>query len=384
MKHFFSILMSVSFLNTILFSTNLIADDPVIPELTQILEPYIVNQELPGIVAVAADGEKIRSIHCLGWADIETKKPMKPDTLFWIASHSKLITRSAVMLLVDEGKIDLNEPVTTYLPELNSLQVLKENTETRTVLEKPEHPITLRHLLSHTSGMGWIPELQRPHKFKIDCVSLQQAVMLTAMTPLEAEPGIKYIYSNQGINIAAAIVERLSKMPFEEFLQTRFFEPLGMVDTTFLPNKEQLSRLAKIYRKDKNGELVESKLGQLNYPLDAPTRHPEAAGGLFSTALDCIRFQQMYANRGVWKGKRILSESAIEDMHWNQKAEAVLEPAKLKKIEFGLNASGSDAQVDPQKQQAIIYFVQSDGLPKNQEAKTAFINAAWKILQNNP
>jgi CubicO group peptidase (beta-lactamase class C family) len=384
MKQIFSILLTGYFLFTISFVNIFAADDPVVPELTQILEPYIVDQELPGVVAVAADGEKIRSLHCLGWADIENKKPMKPDTLFWIASHSKLITRAAVMLLVDEGKLNLNEPVTTYLPELNSLWVLKEKTETQTVLTKPERPITLRHLLSHTSGMGWIPELQRPHKFKIDCVSLQQAAMLTAMTPLETEPGTKYIYSNQGINIAAAIVERVTQTPFEKFLQTRFFEPLEMPDTIFIPNKEQLSRLAKTYRKDNDGKLVESKIGQLNYPLDAQTRYPEAAGGLFSTALDCIRFQQMYANRGLWKGKRILSEAAIEDMHWNQKPEAILEPEKFKKIELGANASGSGTNVDPQKSQAIIYFVQADGLPKNQEAKTAFINAAWKFLQNNP
>jgi CubicO group peptidase (beta-lactamase class C family) len=96
--------------------------------------------------------------------------------------------------LVDEGKLEMNEPITTYLPELADLWVIKEKTENRTVLGRPSRPITLRHLVTHTSGMRWIPELQMPHRGKIDCVSLQQSVTLTLMTPLETDPGEKYIY----------------------------------------------------------------------------------------------------------------------------------------------------------------------------------------------
>jgi CubicO group peptidase (beta-lactamase class C family) len=173
-------------------------------------------------------------------------------------------------------------------------------------------------------------------------------------------------------------------MPFEDFLQKRFFEPLEMVDTTFVPTKEQLKRSAKVYKKDKNGNLVESQLAQLNYPLDNKyRRHPEAAGGLFSTGQDLIRFQQMFANKGIWKGKRILSQAATEDMHWNQKAEAVLEVNKFKPIELGINAVGIESNIDLKKSQAIIYLVQSDALPKNEEIKTKFIHAAWKFLQEN-
>lgn len=359
-------------------------DVPAVPEIEAVLKPFIENGELPGIVAVAADGERIRSVHCLVYADVEEKRPMKSDTIFWIASHSKIITRAAVMLLVDDGKLDMEVPITTYLPELNSMMVVKEKTDEKTVLVKSEKPITLRHLLSHTSGMTWIPELQQPGKGKIDCVTLQQSVLLAAMTPLEVEPGTKYVYSNQGINIAAAIVERVSGKTFENFLKERFFEPLGMVDTTFVPNEDQMARRAKCYIVNKEKQFVEVPLGQLSYPLDDRNhRHAEAAGGLFSTAEDLIRFQQMYANGGIWKGKRILSQSAIDDMNFKQRPEYVLDPGSVKvPIRLGENAGGSDAFVDPKNATAFIYLSQCP-MKENQDAKMAFINIAHEYLQKN-
>ncbi|MFO0927850.1 MAG: serine hydrolase domain-containing protein [Gemmataceae bacterium] len=237
---------------------------------------------------------------------------MRPDALFWIASMTKPMTAAAVMMLVDEGKVALDDPVEKYLPELKGLWVVAEQDGDRLVLKRPAKPVTIRRLLSHTSGMPFASRLEQP---TLDRFTLRDGVVSYAMTPLVYEPGSKYQYSNAGINTAGRIIEVVSRMPYEEFMHKRLFDPLGMKDTTFWPNEGQLARLAKAYRPGPPGKgLMETPIGQLRYPLTDRTRQPMPAGGLFSTADDVGRFCRMVLGNGTFEGKQLLTARAVREM----------------------------------------------------------------------
>src|SRR5262249_27169955 len=159
-----------------------------------------------------------------------------------------------------------------------------EQDKEHVLLRRPKQAITVRHILSHTSGMPFRSAMEQP---TLDGLFLRDAVKSYAMTPLQFEPGSKWQYSNAGINTAGRLIEVASGMSYEEFLDKRLFGPLGMKDTTFWPSEEQLGRLAKAYKPsaDKTG-LAETTIGQLHYPLSDRKRQPMPAGGLFSTAAD--------------------------------------------------------------------------------------------------
>jgi CubicO group peptidase (beta-lactamase class C family) len=218
-----------------------------------------------------------------------------------------------LMLLRDEGKLSIDDPVEKYLPEFRDIWVAAERDNEHVLLKKPKQPITVRQIMSHTSGMPFASAMEQP---TLDHLPLRDAVRSYVLTPLQTEPGTKYAYSNAGINTGGRIIEVVSGMPYEEFLDKRLFGPLGMKDTTFWPSEEQLTRLAKSYKPtaDKK-DLAETTVGQLQYPLsDRKKRYPMPAGGLFSTAGDVARFCQMILNGGTLDGKRYLSEEAVKQL----------------------------------------------------------------------
>jgi CubicO group peptidase (beta-lactamase class C family) len=277
------------------------------------LVPFAEKGAIAGAVALTADHEKVLDVTSVGYADVAAKLPMKANNLFWIASQSKPITATALMMLVDEGKVKLDDPVEKYLPEFRGQWLLAENAGDHQTLKRPSHAITVREILSHTSGLPFSSSIENP---TLDQRPLRERVVSYALSPLQFEPGTKYSYSNAGINTAGRIIEVASGMPYEEFLKERLFKPLGMKDTTFWPTPAQVARLAKSYSPDaaKTG-LTEVTVTQLRYPLsDHSIRYPMPAGGLFSTAADLTVFCQMVMNKGEWKGKRYLSEAAIKEM----------------------------------------------------------------------
>jgi CubicO group peptidase (beta-lactamase class C family) len=288
------------------------------------LQPFVDSHSLAGAVTLVADGDKVLSLDAVGYADVAAKRPMKTDALFWIASQSKAITAAALMTLVDEGKVKLDDPVEKYLPEFKGQMLAVEEEKGKTVLRKPKHPITVREVLSHTSGLPFQSSKEAP---TLDLLPLREAVASYAAEPLLFEPGTKYQYSNVGINTAGRIIEVVSGTPYEDFLAKRLFVPLDMKDTTFWPDDEQLKRLAKSYRPNKDKtDLEETVVTQLCYPLgDKGKRYQVPAGGLFSTAEDVARFCQMVLGGGVYQGKRILSEEAVKQMTSNQTGDAVKE-----------------------------------------------------------
>jgi CubicO group peptidase (beta-lactamase class C family) len=328
------------------------------------LQPFVDSHSLAGAVTVVADKDKVIDLEAVGFADIAAKKPMQTDMVFWIASQSKPITAAALMMLVDEGKVHLDDPVAKYLSEFKDQWLVAEQDKDRLVLKKPKHPITVRNILSHTSGMPFASVMEQP---TLDGLPLRDAVRSYAMTPLQFEPDAKYMYSNAGINTAGRIIEVVSGMPYEEFLDKRLFEPLSMKDTIFWPNEEQLKRLAKSYRPnaDKTG-LEETQISQLTYPLNNRKRQPMPAGGLFSTAEDVSRFCQMMLNRGSYKGKRLLSEDAVKQMTTKQTGDAVKDNYGLGFSTGGTTfghggAFSTNMSVDSKRGLITVFMVQHAG-----------------------
>jgi CubicO group peptidase (beta-lactamase class C family) len=344
------------------------------------------RHELAGAVTLVADQDKVLSLDAVGYADVAAGKPLKTDALFWIASQSKSITATAFMMLVDEGKVKLDDPVEQYLPEFKDQWLAVEQDKDHVLLRKPAHPITVRNLLSHTSGMPFMSVLERP---TLDLLPLRVAVGSYAMTPLQSEPGTKYQYSNAGINTAGRIIEVVSGMPYEDFLQKRLFDPLGMKDTTFWPSEEQLQRLAKSYRPNAaKTDLEETTIGQLKYPLSDRQRQPMPAGGLFSTAGDLGRFCRMVLNGGVLDGKRYLSEAAMAAMTSKQTGDAIKDTYGLGWSTGGGTfghggAYATNMTIDPKRGLVMVFLVQHAGFPgKGGESGGAFRKAAEEQFGN--
>jgi CubicO group peptidase (beta-lactamase class C family) len=338
------------------------------------LKPYIEDHDLAGAVVLVANRNRVIDREALGYADIASHRALKPTDIFWIASMSKPITAAAVMMLVDEGKVDLDDPVEKYLPEFTGQKVYSAPRATSELsgssvdrnaqgkVEPANHPITVREILSHTSGLPFSSKLELG---ALDLLPLSSSVKSYAAEPLAFQPGERYSYSNEGFNTAGRIVEVVSGTPIEEFLERRLFQPLGMRDTTFWPSSSQLQRLAKSYaRKTAGGDLLEVPISQLTYPLDdRKHRHPFPAGGLFSTADDMTRFCQMMLNQGVYKGKRYLSQASTTLITTKETGSAV-----TKEYGFGWNvgdgyyehsgAYKTDMKVDQKRHLIIILLVQ--------------------------
>jgi CubicO group peptidase (beta-lactamase class C family) len=298
---------------------------------------------------------------------------------------SKPMTAAAFMMLVDEGKIGLDDSVEKYLPEFRGQMLGAQKSRDKANLKKPAHPIKVREILSHTSGLPFSTALEQP---TLDRLSLRDAVRSYATTPLQYEPGTKYEYSNAGINTAGRIIEVLSGMPYEEFMDKRLFQPLGMIDTTFWPSPEQLSRLAKSYKPGKNKRsLEETTVTQLRYPLDDKTRKPMPAGGLFSTAHNVMRFCQMILSRGVLDGKRYLSEDAVTQLTRKQTGDAVKEGYGLgwstDGTSFGHGGAYSTSMtIDSRKGLIFVFLVQHAGFPGSEGDKihAQFVKSATEAF----
>jgi len=349
------------------------------------LQPFVDSHSLAGAVTLVADKDRVISQEAVGFSDIVAMILMPLDAIFWIASMSKPITAVGLMMLVDEGKVKLDDPIDKYLPEFRKQWLIVEKDTDHVVLKKPKTPITVRHILTHTSGMPFRSDLEEP---TLDMVTLKDAIRSYAMTPLQSEPGTKHAYSNAGINTAGRIIEVVSGMPYEDFMDKRLFIPLGMKDTTFWPNDEQLKRLAKAYspNKEKN-DLVEIKISSLKYPLNDRKRQPMPAGGLFSTAKDVGIFCQMMLNNGTWNGKEYLTPAAVKEMTSRQT------PEGLPSWGLGFTAGGgtfghggalsTNMSIDTKTGMITVFLVQHQGFAGNGgQSHGAFRKAAEEVFRS--
>ena len=372
-------LSTIAFVLVLFFSKLLFAEAP--STSSSLLKPFVDKHELAGAVALVADKNKVLSVEAVGFADIAAGKVMRQDNIFWIASQTKPMTAVAVMMLVDEGKISLDDPIEKYLPEFRGQMVVAEKDSEHIVLRKPKHPITVRETLNHTSGLPFKSAIEEP---TLDGLSLSSAVRSYAMTPLLSEPGTVYRYSNAGINTAARLIEVVGKVKYEDFMQQKLFDPLGMKDTTFWPNEAQSLRVAKSYRPDASKtNLAEFPISQLIYPLsDRVHRFPMPAGGLFSTAIDTSLFCRMLLNNGELDGKRYLSENAMRELSKRQTPPAMKESYGLgfsvSPDSYGHGgAQATNMEIRSGKGLVLVWMVQHGGFPgEGPKAQGAFRNWA--------
>jgi CubicO group peptidase (beta-lactamase class C family) len=274
------------------------------------LQPFVEQGKMAGAVLLVSSKDGVLDEAAIGLADLTTGRAMEADAFFWVASQSKAITSTALMMLVEEKKIKVEDPVEKYLPEFRGQVLVEKDNPTP---RAPRHTITVLEVLTHTSGMPF----SAPEEGKVyDRMPLRAMAELYARTPLGCEPGTDFLYSNIGTNIVGRLVEVIGGLPYETFMDRRLFEPLGMRDTTFWPTPEQLARLAKTYRLDaETGKLVEQPIEQLSYPLDdRSNRYPLPAGGLFSTARDIERYCRFFLQGGELDGARLLSAASIAQM----------------------------------------------------------------------
>lgn len=338
------------------------------------LQPFVDHHTLAGAVMLVANADGPVSVETVGFANIEQKKPMQADSVFWIASMSKPITAAALMILVDDGKVKIDDPVEKYLPEFKDVWLAAEKDNDHVLLKRPATKITIKHCLSHTSGMPFGSKVEFP---TLDGLPLAQTVRSYTITPLNTEPGTNYSYSNAGINTAGRIIEVVSGMPYEEFLEKRLLKPLGMKDTTFFPNEEQVSRLAVAYKPNaaKDG-LEATTISQLKYPLTDSARYPMPGGGLFSTAGDVSNFCRTVLAGGTFNGQRILSEESVKAMTSPQTGNLPTSyglgwsTSKAPGGTFGHGgALSTNMTIDPVRKLIYVYLVQHAGYAGTDGAK---------------
>jgi CubicO group peptidase (beta-lactamase class C family) len=336
------------------------------------MEQFVREKKIAGAVTLVARHGKLVQLAAVGDADVEARRPMRPDTLFWLASQAKPTTAVGLMMLVDEGKVGLDEPVSKYLPEFKKARL-------RT--GPPAHEIIVRQLLSHTAGLA-----QPPRDPNDGAIPLGAYAVGLLNRPLEFEPGSAYEYG-YGLTVAGRICEVVAGKPFDAYLQERLFGPLGMKDTTFHPNDEQRRRLAKTYMPGPDGSLVPAYNPFITQ--DATVRRtPEPSGGLFSTTPDMARFYQMVLNGGELDGVRILSRGAVEEMTRPQMAggkplayalgwQIFRTPANASaapRLEgFGHGgAFATDGMIDPQKEIVSVLMIQRTLFSNGGEIGSAF------------
>jgi CubicO group peptidase (beta-lactamase class C family) len=283
----------------------------------------LVDQgRLAGAVTMVARHGKVIEFAAAGKRDIAANSPMQKDSIFRIYSMSKPITGVAMMMLFEEGKWQLNDPVAKYIPEFADLKVYGTDAAGNMVLKDQTHPLTMRELMSHTGGFTYgffsntpVDKLQRDADLLNVGNTLDEFIKRVAKLPLNAQPGTEWHYSIS-VDVQGYIVQKLSGMPFEEYLQKRIFKPLNMVDTGFFVPAEKLNRFAEFYDYDKDGHL-EVLHGGLNHDYAAKPALASGGGGLVSTAADYMRFCQMMLNGGQLNGVRLLAPRTVELMRTN-------------------------------------------------------------------
>jgi CubicO group peptidase (beta-lactamase class C family) len=264
-----------------------------ITAITQRMGKFVEESQISGAVTLVAHDGKVVHLSAVGQADVEAKRPMRTDTVFAIASMTKPVTATAVMILQDEGKLCVDDPVSKYIPQFKSVQLDGQ---------PPAREITIRDLMTHTSGVGGGQQNQG---------TLKKTVELLAGQPLRFQPGAKWQYS-PGLTVCGHVIQVAAGQPYEDFLAERIFRPLQMSDTTFFPNDAQRSRLATIYKPGAQQGTIEPATHWLTDL--GPARTPNPSGGLFSTAENMARFYQMILGGGQLDGKRIVSEKAVRQM----------------------------------------------------------------------
>jgi len=309
--------------------------DERLRKISKMLESEVEEGNIPGAVALVARNGKIVLHEAFGMADNAAGKKMGKDAIFRIASQTKAITSTAVMMLWEEGKFRLDDPISKYIPEFENPQVLTgfKYADTTYSGVPAEKEITIRHLLSHTSGLGY-GVIDRDERMKMiyqkagvtdlfttENITIGESVKKLAKLPLHHNPGEKFTYS-EGLDVLGYLVEVISGKPYDEFLKERIFDPLGMKDTYFYLPEGKADRLVTVqHKKDGKWQAYPETFYDTNYPKTGAKTFFSGGAGLSSTALDYATFLQMYLNGGYLNGVRILSRTTVESILGNHTGE---------------------------------------------------------------
>ena len=371
------------------------------------LQARIDAGKLSGVVAMIAKDGEIQMNQAFGYQNVEDKVPMSTDSIFRIFSMTKPVTGTALMILYDQGKFQLSDPVEKHLPQLAGMTVFKSQNEDGSFETEPaNHAMTIRELMSHTGGLLYTPPLSRGpvaaaySKAGINNLpnyTLAESIPALGEIPLGHQPGTQWVYSIS-VDVQGYLVEVLSGQSFDVFLQERIFGPLGMVDTSFYVAADKAERLARQYRPGADGKLTRTDRGSfLNEP-----KFFSGGGGLTSTASDYMKFAQMQLNGGSLNGSRILSEEAVQIMRSNQLPDAVenigqLYPGNVFGVDFAIvndsekyngapvgthwwwGIAGTWFWIDPVENIVFVGMIQNDDILYSLE-----VHAAMRELIYNP
>jgi CubicO group peptidase (beta-lactamase class C family) len=306
------------------------------------IKRLVDDKQVAGLVTLVERHGKVVQFNATGQLDVRTANTMQKDSIFRIYSMTKPITGVAMMMLYEEGKWQLNDPVSRYIPEFARLKVYTGKNEDGTPkLEDARRPMTMRELMTHTAGLGYVLSSNNPvDKMIIDGHALNAGAPLQAMIdglakiPLLAQPGTRWSYSI-AVDVQGYLVEKFSGQPFAEFAHKRIFEPLGMKDTAFYVPQEKLPRFAQVHSGSGSSLAVD-----VNRPDPAVIPlGPSGGGGLFSTAMDYARFCEMLLQGGQLNGVRLLAPRTVEMMRTNH-----VNPDALKTMPAG-TGWGLDFQI---------------------------------------
>lgn len=363
--------------------------------LTDGLQAHVDEGKLSGAVVSVAQNGETKMVTALGYQNVEDQLKMQEDTIFRIFSMTKPVTGTALMLLYDEGRFSLDDPLEMHLPELQGLRVAVSFNEDQTwETESTNSPVTIRQLMSHTGGFEYFPPLGNgpiPQAYVRAGISgasdktLSQSMPMLKGIPLSYQPGEKWLYSIS-VDVQGYLVERLSGQTLDVFMKERIFDPLGMIDTAFYVVEEKQDRLARVYF-PRSGKLIRTDNNSTTLGgnfLEKP-QFLSGGGGLTSTVADYMKFAQMHLNMGVLNDTRILSEEAASLMRSNQLPESIPEigrpyPGNQFGLDFAIvddpslfqgaskgtfwwwGIAGSWFWIDPQENIVLIGMIQNNDL----------------------
>ncbi len=280
------------------------------------MKQFVDKGTAAGIVTLVARHGRVAALDAVGYTDLETKQPIKADAIFQIHSMTKPIVALAAMMLLEEGKLRLGDAVEKYLPEFRGQWVAESKGPETMSLRRPARAVTVRDLMTHTSGMSLNPPEAIKELHGALHLPLADVVLVESQQPLEFDPGTKWQYSNTGIAALARVIEVVSGVSFEKFLEVRIFEPLGMKDTYIFPPKEKHHRMptAYILKEGKPAKYTADPLGEGAMKFREGAKYSLPEGGLYSTATDLYALYQMMLNKGECNSVRILSPASVELM----------------------------------------------------------------------
>lgn len=290
------------------------------------MQEYVDNKNVAGFITLIARKGQVIHYETCGQRDVEQGLPMEKDTIFRIYSMTKPITSIALMQLYEHGKFQLTDPVAKYIPEFGKTKVFSHMGVLGPELVDQDSPMTIQHLLTHTSGLSYgffydspIEEMYRNSAFHDMTISLEEKIKGIATLPLLFQPGTRWNYS-VGVDICGYLVQLLSDMPFDNYLKENIFEPLGMNETSFHVPKDKVDRFTALYQhnfKDGSFHLYQGMPHIPYHDFTQPVESPAGGHGLVSTTEDYLQFAMMLSNKGELDGTRIIGRKTLEFMATN-------------------------------------------------------------------